>query len=180
MFCVNHVIKTYSLKNSKRKFTFLKYSFFEDAPLLSISGNSLQTPSLDDIFFGNFILSNSIILVEDLIRWNRGFETFLIGKSSSQKFFFISSFSIWSKIPLWWNKWGTLEGNKPAKVYYIWTVRIVFFFGIYQVNNKWRILWEEFLLAFFFQNIFIETLNVCFKTFKFLILYFDIFWYHEG
>ena len=46
----------------------LKYSFFEDVPLLSISRNSLETPSLDYIFFGNFTLLNSIILVEDLIR----------------------------------------------------------------------------------------------------------------
>ena len=31
------------------------------------------------MLLGNFILSNSIILVEDLIRGKRGFEIFLIG-----------------------------------------------------------------------------------------------------
>ena len=39
-----------------------------------------KTPSLDYILLGNFILSNSIILLEDLIRWKRGFEIFLIGQ----------------------------------------------------------------------------------------------------
>ena len=59
---------------SIRKFTFSKYSFFFlKTYLLSISRTSLQTPSLDDIFFGNFTLSNSIILVKDLARRNRGF-----------------------------------------------------------------------------------------------------------
>ena len=41
-----------------------------------ISGNSLL--SLADILLGNFTLSNSIILVEDVIKWKRGFEIFLI------------------------------------------------------------------------------------------------------
>ena len=45
---------------------FLKYSFFEDLLLLSILKNSLEIPSLDDIFLGNIALSNSIISVEDL------------------------------------------------------------------------------------------------------------------
>ena len=61
-----------------RKFTFLKYSFFENVLLLLISRNSLQTPSLGDTLFGNFTLSNSVISVKDLIRWKRGFEIFLI------------------------------------------------------------------------------------------------------
>ena len=43
---------------------------------MEISRNFLETPSYNDIFFGNFRLSNSIILVEDLIRWNRGFQIF--------------------------------------------------------------------------------------------------------
>ena len=47
---------------------------------MSISRNSLETPSLNYIFLGNFILSNSIILVEDIIRWNRGFEIFSIDR----------------------------------------------------------------------------------------------------
>ena len=38
----------------------------------------LETPYLDHIFTGNFTLSNSIISEEDLIRWNKGFEIFLI------------------------------------------------------------------------------------------------------
>ena len=61
-----------------RKFTFLKYLFFENILSLSISRNSLQTPSLDDILLRNFTLSNTIISVKDLIRWKRGFDTFLI------------------------------------------------------------------------------------------------------
>ena len=59
----------------------MKYSFFfenVDSFLLPISRTSLQTPSLDDIHLGNFTLSNSIILVEDLIRGERGFEIFLL------------------------------------------------------------------------------------------------------
>ena len=47
---------------------------------MSISRNSLETPSLNYIFLGNFILPNSIILVEDIIRWNRGLEIFLIDR----------------------------------------------------------------------------------------------------
>ena len=35
---------------------------------ISILKNFLQTPSLDDKFCGNLTFSNSIILVEDLIR----------------------------------------------------------------------------------------------------------------
>ena len=46
--------------------------------LQSISENSLQTPSLDNIPLGHFALSNSIILAENLIRWTKGFEIFLI------------------------------------------------------------------------------------------------------
>ena len=46
--------------------------------LQSLSTNSLQTSSLDNILLGNFTLSNSIILMEDLIRSARGFEIFLI------------------------------------------------------------------------------------------------------
>ena len=59
-----------------RKSMFLKYSFFEDVPFLSISRNVLETPSLDDIFLGNFTWSNSSILIEDLIRWHKGLKCF--------------------------------------------------------------------------------------------------------
>ena len=45
---------------------------------MSILKNYHQTLSLDDILLGNFTLPNSIILMEDWIRWKRGFETFLI------------------------------------------------------------------------------------------------------
>ena len=45
---------------------------------MSISRNSLETPSLNDVFLRNFTLSNSNILLEDLIRRNKGFEIFLI------------------------------------------------------------------------------------------------------
>ena len=61
-------------EKSIKKFTFLKYYFFGDIPFLSISRNSLRTPSLDDIFWGNFTLLNSIILVKGQIRGNRGVE----------------------------------------------------------------------------------------------------------
>ena len=58
---------------------FLKYSFFfENLQVPSVSRNSLQTPSLDHALLGNFTLSNSIILVEDPMRWKRGFDIFLI------------------------------------------------------------------------------------------------------
>ena len=64
---------------NKKKIMFLKYSFFfENLQVPSVSRNSLQTPSLDHALLGNFTLSNSIILVEDLMRWKRGFDIFLI------------------------------------------------------------------------------------------------------
>ena len=44
---------------------------------MSISRNTLETPSLNDEFLGNFTLSNSNILLEDLIRRNKGFEMLL-------------------------------------------------------------------------------------------------------
>ena len=45
---------------------------------MSISRHFLQTPSSDDILAGKFTLSNSIILVEDLVKWKTGFENVLI------------------------------------------------------------------------------------------------------
>ena len=52
----------YDLLTEEETFKFLKYLFFsENVLLLSISINSLQTLSLDDILLGNFTLSNSII-----------------------------------------------------------------------------------------------------------------------
>ena len=44
--------------------------------LLSISRNSLQTPSLDEILFESFTLPNSNISVKVMIRWKRSFEIF--------------------------------------------------------------------------------------------------------
>ena len=61
-----------------RNVTFSKYSFFENVLLLSISRNSLQTPSLDDKPLRNVTLSNSIISIRNLIRWKRDLEIFLI------------------------------------------------------------------------------------------------------
>ena len=54
--------------------------FFENLLLLSITESSLQTPCWDDIILVNFTLSNSVTLVEILIRWKRGFEIFLIDR----------------------------------------------------------------------------------------------------
>ena len=78
MFCDNHLIVTYWLKKREKIFTFLKYPFLEKGLLLSISINFLQTPFLDGILLRNFTMSNSDILVEDLIRQKRCFEIFLI------------------------------------------------------------------------------------------------------
>ena len=75
----------YNLLTEKRirKFTLLKYSFSWKVLTLSISRNSPQTPFLDDIFLGNFASSNSIIFVEELIKWKRCFEIFLIDHCAS-------------------------------------------------------------------------------------------------
>ena len=52
----------YDLPTEEETFTFLKYLFFsENVLLLSISINSLQTLSLDDILLEDFALSNSVI-----------------------------------------------------------------------------------------------------------------------
>ena len=55
----------------------------ENVLLLSISRISPQTLSLYNILSGNFTLSNSIILVENLIRGKRAFEIFLIDHCAS-------------------------------------------------------------------------------------------------
>ena len=55
----------------------------ENVLLLSISRISPQTLSLHNILSGNFTLSNSIILVENLIRGKRAFEIFLIDHCAS-------------------------------------------------------------------------------------------------
>ena len=63
---------------------FLKCFFFEDVLLLSISKDSFEIPSSDDIFLGNFSYSNSMISVEDLRKWNRDFDIFLIDRYDSE------------------------------------------------------------------------------------------------
>ena len=68
----------FTVKNNKKIHVFEVLIFFENLQLLSVSRNPLQTPSLDHALFRNFTLPNSIILVEDLIRWKRGFEMFVI------------------------------------------------------------------------------------------------------
>ena len=80
---VNHVIITYWPEKSKRKFTLLKYSFFFFFFFLRRTVTYVNLFSSNSIFRGyvlwKFTLSNLIILVEDLIRWKRDFEIFLIG-----------------------------------------------------------------------------------------------------
>ena len=65
-------------KKDIRKFTLLKCSFSWKRTFTV----NLKTFSSNTIFrwytFSNFISSNSIILVEDLIKWKRCFEIFLI------------------------------------------------------------------------------------------------------
>ena len=75
----NYVNITDWLKKRVRKFTFLKHSFFWKhtvfVNLKKFSSNDIFTSS-DDILAGNFAWSNSIILVEDQIRWKRGLKHF--------------------------------------------------------------------------------------------------------
>ena len=73
LFCDNHVIDLLTEKKDKKTPVF-EVLFF----LLSIIENYLQTSSSEDTFLGNFTLTNSIILMEDWIRWKRGSEIFLI------------------------------------------------------------------------------------------------------
>ena len=69
-------------KKEKKIHVFEVIIFFENVALLSISRSSLETLSLEDLFFINFTLSNSDILVEDVIRWKRCFGIFLIDHSA--------------------------------------------------------------------------------------------------
>ena len=59
-----------------RYLRFWSSHYLEKILLLSISRNYLQTPSSDDILLGNVTWSNSVILVEYLIRWKRGLKYF--------------------------------------------------------------------------------------------------------
>ena len=65
-------------KTGTKIYGFVAMIFFENILLTSISRSSIQTSSSDYMFEGNFTWSNSIILVEDLIRWKKSFEVFLI------------------------------------------------------------------------------------------------------
>ena len=67
-----------TVRNKKKIHVFEVLIFFESLQALSVSRNSLQTPSLDHALFRNFTWSNLIILVEDLMKWKNGFEKFLI------------------------------------------------------------------------------------------------------
>ena len=78
LFWQPHYNNSLTVKNKKKIHVFEELIFFENLQALSVSRNSLQTPSLDQALLGNFTLSNSIILVDDIIRWKRGFEIFLI------------------------------------------------------------------------------------------------------
>ena len=68
---------TYWLKRGLRKFKFLKHSFFKNIQLLS-QQTFFKRYLSDYILVENFTCSNSIIIVEGLIRWKRGFEMFFI------------------------------------------------------------------------------------------------------
>ena len=83
MFCDNHVKIKKKKKKGQEDLRFWSTQLFENMLLLSISRNSLQAPSSDNIFTENFTWSNSIILMEDLIRRKRGFEIFLIDHYAS-------------------------------------------------------------------------------------------------
>ena len=61
-----------TVKNNKKIHVFDAFIFFENLQVPSISKNYFQTPSLDHALLGN------CTLVEDLTRWKRGFEIFLI------------------------------------------------------------------------------------------------------
>ena len=71
LFCKNHVIITYWLKKKDMKIhTFEVLIFWKR----TVTVNLKNLSSLGGMLFGNFTLSNSIVLVEGLIRWKRWFE----------------------------------------------------------------------------------------------------------
>ena len=84
--CVSWQPGYYNLLTDKKDkiiYVFEVLIFFENILLLTVSRNSLQTLSSVDIILGNFTLSNSAILVEDLIGWKRCFEIFFIDHCAS-------------------------------------------------------------------------------------------------
>ena len=56
----------------------MKYSFVWKRIVSVNLKKFLQTTSVGNILLENFTLSNSIILLEDLMKWKRCFEMFLI------------------------------------------------------------------------------------------------------
>ena len=70
-------------KKDKKIHVFEVLIFFENILSLSVSRNFLQVPSLVDIILGNFSLSNSTIVVKDLISRKRRFEIILIDHCAS-------------------------------------------------------------------------------------------------
>ena len=78
LFSDNDVIMTYWLKKRIRRFTVLEDSFlFKRTATVNLT-KFKKPPSLYNIHLGNFTLSDSVILMEYLIRCDRGFEIFLI------------------------------------------------------------------------------------------------------
>ena len=67
-----------TVKNYKKINVFEVLIFLESLQVLSVSRNALQTPSIDHSLLENFTLSDSIIPVEDIMSWIKGFEIFLI------------------------------------------------------------------------------------------------------
>ena len=56
----------------------MKYSFFWKRIVSANLKKFLQTTSVGDMLLENFTLSNSTILLEDLMKWKRCFEMLLI------------------------------------------------------------------------------------------------------
>ena len=56
----------------------MKYSFFWKRIVSANLKKFLQTTSVGDMLLENFTLSNSTILLEDLMKWKRYFEMLLI------------------------------------------------------------------------------------------------------
>ena len=72
---------TYWLREKDNKIhVFIVLIFLGNLLVLSISVIALQTLPSDHILLWNFILSNPITLMEDLISGKRGCEIFLIGR----------------------------------------------------------------------------------------------------
>ena len=61
----------------------MKYSFFWKHIVSVNLKKFLQTSSVGDMLLENFILSNSIILLEGLMKWKGCFEMFLIDYCAS-------------------------------------------------------------------------------------------------